>query len=82
MTAVGDIIVERRENVLLVPNRAVTVSEGTSVVRLIVNGKPQERVVQTGLSNEQWTEITEGLVDGEEMILPAPVKRQGLIPGF
>jgi HlyD family secretion protein len=82
MTAVVDLIVERKEDALLVPNRAVTLREGESVVRIIGDGQPQERVVQTGLSNEQWMEVTGGLAEGEQVILPAPVQRRGLIPGF
>ncbi len=82
MTAVGDIIVESSEDALLVPNRAVIASEGKNTVRVIVNGQPQERVVQTGLGNERWTEITEGLVEGEQVVISAPFERRGLIPGF
>ena len=82
MTAVVDFIVERKEDALLVPNRAVTLREGEIVVRIIGDGQPRERVVQIGLSNEQWTEITEGLAEGEQVILPAPVQRRGFLPGF
>ena len=81
MSAVADIVTERRENVLMVPNRAVTMRVGEQVVQVVVNGETQERVVTTGISNDQWTEITGGLADGERVLVKAP-PRKPLMPGM
>lgn len=69
LSASADIIVGRAENVLLVPNRAIKISDGQKVVEVLTMGGTEERIVQTGLSDGQWTEITEGLVEGERVIV-------------
>ncbi|MBI4301214.1 MAG: efflux RND transporter periplasmic adaptor subunit [Chloroflexi bacterium] len=70
LTALADIIIEERQNVLMVPMRAVA-SSGTSRVVTVVEGeKTQSRVVATGLSNNQSVEITSGLTEGETVLVP------------
>ena len=76
LTGSASILVEQRENVLLVPNRAISRQGRERVVQVLVEGIPQECVVQTGMSDEQWTEITEGLAEGEKVIVQtAPASR-------
>ena len=70
MTAVADIVVERRENVLWVPSRAIQTIRGQSVVQVLVDGKIEERTVQVGLSDEWRMEIVEGLREGERVLVP------------
>jgi RND family efflux transporter MFP subunit len=71
MTASIDIVVASRQNVLMVPSRAISQSGGTSIVVVMVDGKPQERVVHTGISQEGQTEILSGLSDGEKVVVGA-----------
>jgi len=68
----GDVefVVEKKENVLVVPKRYVSNKDGNSVVYVSENGRQKERVVITGLSTLSEVEIVEGLVQGQEVILP------------
>jgi HlyD family secretion protein len=75
MSTVADVVTERKENILLVPNRAVALRGGERVVQVVVNGEPQERIVTAGISNDQWTEITSGLAEGERVLVKAPPKK-------
>ncbi len=76
LTASVDIIVQRKEDVLLVPYQAVGMSKEKPVVRIIVHGQPEEREVRIGLSNDQWTEIVEGLEEGDQVVVKTTTRRQ------
>jgi HlyD family secretion protein len=69
MTANLALIVDQRENVLMVPNRAVRTVNKQKVVTLL-NGEQQVQTpVQTGLSNDTMTEITSGVSEGDVVVL-------------
>ncbi len=68
MTGTLDIVIEQRENVLLVPTTAVSGSSSTSFVRVMQDGKPVFRQVETGMATASSTEITSGLVEGETVV--------------
>ena len=84
MTAVADIITEHKDNVLIVPYRAVSVKGEREAVQVMIDGKPQQRAVHTGISNLEWTEIIDGLAESEEVLVPAPPSRapMPLMPGM
>jgi multidrug efflux pump subunit AcrA (membrane-fusion protein) len=68
MTVTVNIIVASRTNVLLVPNGAVTTEGTQSYVQVIsASGAIEKRAVKTGLSDWQYTEITDGLKEGEQV---------------
>ncbi len=69
MTASLNIITARADNVLLVPNRAITSQGGRKIVNVVVNGKPTPVEVQTGRSNASMTEILSGLKEGDEVVV-------------
>ncbi|MFC1937432.1 efflux RND transporter periplasmic adaptor subunit [Chloroflexota bacterium] len=78
------IILAQRSDVLLVPNAAITNRGWQDYVQLVSpDGILEERAIQTGISNWQYTEVTEGLSEGEEVILPqstattAPTTQRG-----
>lgn len=64
MTANANIQVARKENVLLVPTRAIRAQGNKRLVTILENGQPKEVSVTLGLSNDQETEILEGLSEG------------------
>ncbi len=70
LTANVNIIVDQRNNVLEVPNRAVKTQGRSRVVQVLVDGKPQTKPVTVGLSNDQMTEITSGLSEGDQVLIP------------
>lgn len=69
MTANADIVVARKEDVLLVPNRAVRSSGGRRVVEVPGEEGPKEVPVEVGLRNESMTEILSGLSEGQQVVV-------------
>lgn len=66
----GSIEVARREGVT-VPVAAVVTSGDTSTVQVVVDGKIEERTVETGLSAGGFVEVTDGLKAGETVVARA-----------
>ncbi len=77
LTATANIIVDSKDGVLLVPNRALIFQSGQQQVQVLVNGQIQDRVVKTGLANEQFTEITDGVSEGDQVVLQAAAGAAG-----
>jgi HlyD family secretion protein len=85
MSVNAEIIVDRKENVLLVPNSAIKSDGMGKYVEVIKNYeikrrnsfKPvaisqnliEKRYIKTGISNDEFTEILEGLNEGEVIII-------------
>ncbi len=66
MSATADIVINERNNVLLVPDRAIRQdSQGNSVVEVMANEQIEERTVVTGISDGFQTEILDGLEEGD-----------------
>ncbi len=71
LTVTVSILVEERSNVLLVPNRAITRQGQESYVQVLEDGITEQRLIKTGISNWQYTEITSGLSEGDEIVIPS-----------
>ncbi|MBI4787974.1 MAG: efflux RND transporter periplasmic adaptor subunit [Chloroflexi bacterium] len=69
MTANLGVVVDRRENVLLIPTRAVRTQGNQKIVTVSFKGQSIQTPVGTGLSNETMIEITNGLNEGDEVLL-------------
>jgi HlyD family secretion protein len=70
MTVTTSIIVNQREDVLLVPTGAVRREDGGMVVTVVVDDVTREtRSVSVGLSDSVRVEITEGLAEGEQVLV-------------
>jgi RND family efflux transporter MFP subunit len=69
MSATADIIIDRRNNVLLIPNRAIQGSVENPWVEVIINDKAEKRQVTLGLSDGTYTEVLSGLKQGEKVVL-------------
>ena len=65
MTATAQIVTDRHDDVVLVPNKAVTRSGSSRVVQVVTSNGTESRSVQVGLSNDSYTEITSGLSEVE-----------------
>jgi HlyD family secretion protein len=63
-----EIIVQRREDVLRVPTAAVRADGGVLVLDP-ATGRLEARDIETGLSNWERTEVTSGLMAGEQVVL-------------
>jgi len=81
MTAMVDIVIDRKEGILVVPNRAIKRdTRGRRYVEILTDEKVEERTVTVGLSNELVTEISEGVTEGEEVVVNAP--RENVLSQF
>ena len=83
MTANANLITAQRENVLLVPNRAVNVDRqsGTYSVNLVVGDNTQEVSVTIGLRDGQYTQILDGLQAGDSLLITNSAPIQDLMQG-
>ena len=68
MNATCNFIIDRRENVLVVPTEAVKDQDGKYSVTVIEKGTQVERKVEVGLAGDETTEIVSGLKEGEEVV--------------
>ena len=86
MTANASIIVDRRDNVLLVPSRAIRTQGNQRLVRVLFQGQTIDVPVQVGLSGDNGTEVLgDTLKEGDEVVLNASASQaqRGLgIPGM
>ena len=78
MNGTATILVEERENVLLVPIAALNTSRGESYVWLksdsAADGEPGVRTtVETGLSDENYAEVLSGLSEGDVVLITRAV---------
>jgi RND family efflux transporter MFP subunit len=70
MTSSVNIITDVAADVLAVPSTAIkTAGDGTKYVQILQNGQPTNITVETGLSNDSYTEITSGLTQGQEIVV-------------
>ena len=68
MTTQNTITVASVENALLVPVVAVRAADGTTMVDVLTDGKPERRKVEPGLSDGARVEIRSGLQEGDAVI--------------
>jgi hypothetical protein len=68
MTGTLEIVLQEHTDVLLVPTSAVTGTSSTSYVRVMQNGTPVVRQVETDMATSAYTEITSGLAAGETVV--------------
>jgi HlyD family secretion protein len=73
MSVTVSIIVTEKTNILLVPNQAITYNGLSSEVQVLSNGKTETRAIKTGVNNWQYTEVTDGLAEGDQVVIPASV---------
>jgi macrolide-specific efflux system membrane fusion protein len=70
MTVSVNIITDIASDVLAVPSTSVkSATDGTKYVQILQDGQPVDVTVETGMSNDSYTEITSGLSEGEQIIV-------------
>ena len=69
MSVSAAIIIEAKPNVLLVPNSAVKSQGEAHYVEISGTTSPRRQTVETGLSNDESTEIISGLKEGDLIIV-------------
>jgi hypothetical protein len=73
LTVTLNITVSGTKDILMVPGQAVQRSGKNTQVQVVKNGVTETRVVTTGISNWQYTEVTDGLSEGEEVVIPTAI---------
>lgn len=68
MFARVNIVYERREDALQLPRNSILDADGEQSVFVVVNGKAEQRRIATGLANNGWVEVLEGL-EGDERVV-------------
>jgi len=70
MSGSVNIVITRKNNVLAVPIEAVTETEEGKEVTVKKGDKQEKVIIITGLEAEDYYEITQGLSEGEMIVLP------------
>lgn len=76
MSATAEVIIERRDDVLSIPNRYIRGTVENPMVVVLVDEQVEEREITLGLTDGINTEVLSGLEEGEEVVLPAAQERQ------
>jgi HlyD family secretion protein len=69
MTVIVSLIVAESSDVLLVSNSAITSYGQQNYVTVVAtDGTQEQRLVEVGISDDQYTEVTSGLSEGEQVL--------------
>jgi multidrug efflux pump subunit AcrA (membrane-fusion protein) len=71
LSATVDIISQQKSNVLIIPSKAITRSGQNSTVQVVKGTGTETRTVTTGITDGTYTEITDGLAEGEQVQIKA-----------
>ncbi|MCJ7619303.1 MAG: efflux RND transporter periplasmic adaptor subunit [Anaerolineae bacterium] len=85
MTANITIVTERRENVLLMPSRAISTDRDTGlfyVERLKADGEIERVEVEIGIQDATYTEVLRGLQEGDQLVIGGVSIRERLRMGM
>ena len=70
MSATAEIVIERRDGVLLLPNRAIQGSLANPSAEVVTGEQVEQRQITLGLSDGINTEVLSGLEEGERVVVP------------
>lgn len=68
MTTNLDVVTDSKDNVLIIPARAIKYEDSTRYVEVLNNGTPKKTYIKTGLESDQFVEVTEGLKERDKII--------------
>lgn len=71
MTANATVTVSRAANAITVPNLAISRLAGQAYVNVYASGQEVQTAIETGIVGDQFTEVTGGLNEGAQVVLPA-----------
>lgn len=81
MTASADIIITDKKDVLLLPTQAVQVRNGRHTVSIQkADGTLERKEVKVGANDSSHVEITEGLAEGDQVVLAGSTRANNLTP--
>ena len=65
LTVTVSIVTAQKTNILLVPNKAITSQGGRYYVQLCRQEQTTQKMIQTGITDGQNTEVVSGLNEGD-----------------
>ncbi|MEZ4087194.1 MAG: HlyD family efflux transporter periplasmic adaptor subunit [Candidatus Gracilibacteria bacterium] len=68
MTTNLEIVTAEKEDVIIIPTRAINFEDSTRYVEVLRNGAPEKVTITTGLESDQFVEVTSGLEEGDQII--------------
>jgi len=68
MTVSATILLDKRSNILTVPNRAIKREGGKKVVEVLEQGRAVTKTIRTGWKDGGYTEVLDGVKEGEAAI--------------
>ena len=78
MTASVTVFLEKREQVLAIPTKAVRRERGRNVAYVVTdNGTPQPCEIKVGWRDGAWVEVAHGLNEGETVMVESPASSFG-----
>ncbi|MCX7669267.1 MAG: HlyD family efflux transporter periplasmic adaptor subunit, partial [Anaerolineae bacterium] len=83
MTANGTIITDQRENVLMIPNRAVRTVGRQKMATVLFEGNEIQVPIVVGMSGDAYTEVVSGLKEGDVVVVGTTSTAQtNRVPGM
>jgi hypothetical protein len=67
LSVVVEIISQQKNNILIIPSKAITRQNQQYTVKVVSGDSTETRIVTTGMTDGSYTEITEGLTEGEQV---------------
>jgi len=74
MTTSVTIFLDRRQDVLAVPSKAVQREQGKTMVYVLERGRAKPREIKVGWRDGRWIEVVSGLDEGETVLVEPPQK--------
>ena len=72
MAGTAGVEIQRIENVLAIPSRAVKRQGRAQVVQVLgADGKEETRTIRTGASDGTYSQVLEGLQEGDQVVMPS-----------
>ena len=62
-------VIEEKENILVLPDEAISTENGQSVVKVLEKGKLITIPIETGLETDTETEILKGLDENDQVVI-------------
>jgi len=83
MTADATVETERLEDILVIPNRAVSIDRASGlpvayVEKLDEQGQPVQTEIELGLRNDEVSEVVSGLEEGDQVVILEQSRREQL----
>jgi HlyD family secretion protein len=69
MTATVQLLIQGKKNVLTLPKNTVQTDQDKMFVAVLNGGKPERRVITTGISDKKYYEVLSGVAENEKVVL-------------